>query len=351
MGSVSRSTVVVPTGTMLPDAALLVPVAAGGSLRSDGRAEPALREELRRIASVRNGISVALLWGQTIGLVVAARLVADAVPSPWLRPLPWVVVFVLFGRAHAQFASLMHEAAHRLLFRDRSLNDWTGRWLLGYPGFAGPDNYRRGHMAHHRAEFGPDEPDLPLYANYPITAASFRRKLVRDATGRTGWKLMRSMLRGVRSDNAGTRRTVQSILLTQAVLALACAVAGVWFVYPLWLAAFLTVWRVINRLRAVAEHGGMQASPDRRLTTHSVRQSWPARCFLVPYNIGWHLAHHVDSGVPWRNLPRYHRELVAGGYVAPGLEYPSYRALWQRLASRGVGASPAASSSSFTTGA
>ena len=50
-----------------------------------------------------------------------------------------------------------------------ALNDWVGRWLLGYPSFASTDAYRRVHMAHHRQEFGPDEPDLPLYVGYPIT--------------------------------------------------------------------------------------------------------------------------------------------------------------------------------------
>ena len=43
--------------------------------------------------------------------------------------------------------------------------------------------------------------------------------------------------------------------------------------YPvLWLAPWMSVWKVINRLRAIAEHGGMTRSPDRRLTTHHVRQ-------------------------------------------------------------------------------
>ena len=45
------------------------------------------------------------------------------------------------------------------------------------------DAYRRGHMAHHREEFGPDEPDIPLYRGYPISRDSMRRKLVRDARG------------------------------------------------------------------------------------------------------------------------------------------------------------------------
>jgi fatty acid desaturase len=95
----------------------------------------------------------------------------------------------------------------------------------------------------------------------------------------------------------------------------------------------MTQWRVINRLRAIAEHGGLEASPDRRATTHNVRQGLLARFWFVPYNTGWHLAHHVDMGVPWRNLPRFHAELERAGYVTEGITYPSYRALWRALAS------------------
>jgi fatty acid desaturase len=97
------------------------------------------------------------------------------------------------------------------------------------------------------------------------------------------------------------------------------------------------VWRVINRLRSIAEHGGMVMSTDRRETTHSVVQSLPARFALVPYHIGWHLAHHVDSGIPFRNLPRLHRMLHESGYVDASIEHPSYTALWRKLAS---GATP-----------
>jgi fatty acid desaturase len=316
----------VSTGGMVPSSGLLVPVRAGGLIRADGRPGPELRDQLRRIASYRNAGSVASLWLQTVGLVVAAAWIG--------HPLAWVAVFILFARSHAQFAALMHEAAHRLLFRNRTLNDWAGRWLVGYPAFTGPDAYRRGHMAHHREEFGPDEPDMALYRDYPITSDSFWRKLVRDATGQTGLKLMRALLGNLRSPDKRSRRTVWSILAAQVVLLAVCIVAGVWWVYLLWLGSHLTGWRVINRLRAIAEHGGMHASPDRRETTHSVRQSWPARFMLVPYHIGWHLAHHADSGVPWRNLPRYHQALIDAGYVTEGLEHPSYHALWRKLASR-----------------
>lgn len=309
-------------GTMVP---VSLPRPRATSLvRDDGRPTPTFRLDLRRIPSWRNGVSVVGLYVQTIGVV--------AVAVWWANPVGYVAAFVLMGRAHAQFASLMHEAAHRLLFADRRANDLVGRWLLGYPSFTSTDAYRRVHMAHHREEFGPEEPDIPLYRGYPIAADSFRRKLVRDATGRTGWKLLRAQLAGVRSSDRRVRRTVWKILGVQALLLAICIALGVWWVYPvLWLAPYLTVWRVINRLRSIAEHGGMQRSKDRRETTHSVRQHPLARFLLVPYNIGWHLAHHVDSGVPFRQLPAYHRALREAGYVTDELEYPSYPAIWRAL--------------------
>ena len=292
-------------------------------IRTDGRAQPAFREELRRIPSWRNALSVVGLFAQ-----VAVVVWASVRWSPWIVPLS----FVLMGRVHAQFASLMHEAAHRLLFGDRRVNDVVGRWLLGYPSFSSTDAYRRVHMAHHREEFGPDEPDMPLYAGYPITDASLRRKLVRDAEGRTGWKLLKAQLRQWNSPNRAQRATFWKIMGCQAVLLAASIASGHWWLYPvLWLAPYLTVWRVINRLRSIAEHGGMQRSKDRRQTTHSVRQHPVARFMLVPYNIGWHLAHHVDSGVPFRNLPKFHEALREAGYVDETIEYPSYPAIWTSL--------------------
>jgi fatty acid desaturase len=311
---------------MIPDPALLVEP-DDARILPNGRPAPALRDELRRIPSARNALSVVSVYGQTIGILwLAVRL--D-------NPFAWVAAFGLMGRAHAQFAALMHEAAHRLLFRNRRVNDWVGRWLLGFPALTPIDLYRRGHMNHHRDEFGPNEPDIPLYRGYPIARDSLRRKLVRDATGRTGWKLLKGLVRGVASPEPTIRTQARTIVAVQLGLAaLGAALGHPWIWLLLWLLPHLTIWRVINRLRAIAEHGGMERSSDRRNTTHSVRQSPWCRFALVPYRIGWHLAHHVDSGIPMHNLPRFHRALIESGYVVDGLEYPSYTALWRKLSSR-----------------
>jgi fatty acid desaturase len=309
---------------MLPQPELLPRVLPTDRLSEAGRPLASLREPLRRIPNGRNLLTVVSLYGQTGGVLALAV---------WLRnPLAYVAAFLLMGRTHCQFNILGHEAAHRLLFSNRRVNDFVGRWFLAYPSFQALDLYRRAHMAHHREEFGPNEPDMDLYRGYPIPKDSFWRKMKRDAFFVSGWKNLKPLLKAVL--RPASRRLAFSILGVQAVILAVCVASGHWWLYPvLWLAPWMTVWRVLNRLRAIAEHGGMTRSQDRRLTTHVVRQTAWAKFWMVPYNTGYHLAHHVDSGIPWRRLPKLHAELVAAGWVTRGLEYRNYRALWQALRS------------------
>jgi fatty acid desaturase len=310
---------------MLPEPELLPDVLPTERLTATGMPVPAVRAELRRIPNLANAWTVLALWATTVAIFAGAI---------WLsHPVAWVVAFLLMGPQFARFASLSHEAAHRLLFSNKRINDFVGRWIVGYATFVSTDLYRRGHMAHHKDEFGPNEPDMNLYNGYPITRASMRRKLTRDIDGNSGWKNLKSLLRGLRYE--ASREHAARIVVSQLVILAVLTVAGWPQLYLfLWLAPWMTTWRVINRLRSIAEHGGMQRSNDRRLTTHLVRQSRLAGFVMVPYNIGYHLAHHVDMGVPWRNLPAMHRELVEAGWATSELEYPSYRALWRKLSSR-----------------
>ena len=314
-----------PRTTMVPPEELLPAVLPTERLTETGMPVPEVRAELRRIQDLRNVGTIVATWAQALGTIGAAV---------WLgHPLAYAAAFVLMGPAFARFAILGHEAAHKLLFTNKTWNDRIGRWVVSYPAFVPLEAYRRGHFAHHKDEFGPNEPDLNLYNGYPITSASFRRKLWRDARGTSGWKNLKGLLLAFRSPSS--RPVALRIAVAQVPLVVAAVLVGRWWLYPLlWLAPWMTVWRVINRLRSIAEHGGMQRSKDRRQTTHHVRQRWLARFWMVPLNTGWHLAHHVDMGTPFRNLPKLHAELEAAGYITPDLTYDSYRELWRALRSR-----------------
>jgi fatty acid desaturase len=323
------------TLTMVPADDALPDVLPTDRLTASAMPVPELRADLRRIDDLRNAGSVALCWAQA-GAVIGG--------AAWLgHPVGYAAAALAMGPTFARFSIGAHEAAHKLLFTNKRWNDAVGRWLLSYPAFIPFEVYRRSHFAHHKEEFGPREPDMNLYVGYPVTRPSLRRKLRRDAVGVSGWKNLKPLVKALFSPTA--RPFAARILAAQAAILGVFTLAGRPELYPLlWLLPWMTSWRVLNRLRSIAEHGGMERSPDRRRTTHHVRQSRLANAVLVPFNTGWHLAHHVDMGVPWRNLPALHRELVDAGWVTPELTYPSYRALWRRLASRPVGSEGASGS-------
>jgi fatty acid desaturase len=311
--------------TMVPDVNRRPEVFPTDRLLDNGMCRPELRRELRTIDDTRNALSVVAVWFW-VALIIGGAVWLDS-------PLVYLAAFVLMGPMYARFAILMHEAAHKLLFTNKRVNDFVGTWLIAYPTFTPISIYRRGHFAHHREEFGPGDPDIRFYGGYPCDRRALRRRLARDAVGISGWKNFTPLFKALKSK---TFRPISlSILGVQVVLwAALWATTGRWWIYPLlWWLPWMTQWRVLNRLRSIAEHGGLESGTDRRVTTHNVRQTWLARFWFVPYHTGLHLAHHVDMGVPWRKLPAFHAELERAGYVTEPLTYPNYWSLWKTLAS------------------
>ena len=106
--------------------------------------------------------TVASLWLVTVGIVeLGVRF----------GPFAALAVFIVMGPMHARFAILMHESAHKLLFTNKRANDFVGKWFIAYPAMVPISIYRRSHFAHHKEEFGPEEPDMAFYSGYPCGPA------------------------------------------------------------------------------------------------------------------------------------------------------------------------------------
>lgn len=312
------------TGGLAPQPGSLTAFVGSDRLRSDGRPTPAFRAELRQISNLRNAWTAT--WVLLMPPVIA--LATIAVDQWWFVPMASLAMGTMFAR----FYILNHEAAHRLLFTNKRINDLVGQQLVGLLAFGdGGSTYRIVHTQHHRDEFGPREPDFNLYARYPITRASLRRKFTRDATGVSGWKNLRPVFRGLL--HPGYRvRALKTLLVQALILGTFFATGHPWLYLFIWFLPWMTYWRVVNRLRALAEHAGMTRSSDRRYTTHHIHQSWLPALMFAPFNTGYHLAHHVDSGVPWRKLTVLHQALQDDGYLDGVPIHSSYRAFWRTLA-------------------
>ena len=309
------------TGGMVPTGPR--PFAGSDLLRPDGRPIPEFRAELRRIPNLRNAITTLSILAAPIAIVAAVMAIGQ-----W-----WAVVlaFLPMGNVQTRLYILHHEAAHRLLFSNRRLNDVIGINVLGWVAFGtGTHHYRRAHAAHHRDEFGPNEPDFLLYSFYPIEPSSMIRKLRRDITGVSAYRILKPRFTGLLRPKY--LRLSLRFFAGQVLVFGAFLLAGApWLYLLLWVLPYLTWYQLQNRLRSIGEHGGMTRSSDRRDTTHHVGQHPLARLLITPYGVGYHLAHHVDSGIPFRNLPRLHRALDEGGYLEGASVWPSYPALWRAL--------------------
>ena len=171
--------------TMVPPTSALPDVLPTERLNARGMPVPAIRDHLRRIPNVRNALTLAGALAQTFGLMAVAdrrRPVVDVADR--LRP---------DGRGDMRCStSSPTRRPTGCCSPTGRLNDFAGRWLLGYPTFQAFGAYRRVHFAHHRDELGPDEPDTDLYRGYPIPADSWRRKLRRDLTGESAYKNLKA---------------------------------------------------------------------------------------------------------------------------------------------------------------
>lgn len=319
------------TGGMVPSD--IAPFAGSDRLRPDGRPKAELRAELRQIPDARNAVTVLLALAFPPAIVAVVILAAN--------PLVTIAAFPLMAIAQNRMYILHHEAAHRLLFSNRKINDVLGITVLGWiPLGTGTHHYRRGHSNHHRDEFGPKEPDFLLYSFYPIAKSSLRRKLRRDFFGVSAYRQLKPRILGLFKPKF-FRNSARFFGMQIAVFAAFFAAGAPWLYLLIWVLPYLSVYQVLNRLRSIAEHGGMTRSSDRRETSHHVQQGVLSR-ILAPLSVGYHVAHHVDSGVPLRNLPRFHQILVEDGYLTDDLVWPNYRSLWKALVAQSDAPSTAA---------
>jgi len=286
---------------------------------------PEERRELLAISDARAWLSIVLDWA----LVGAAFALVAALPNL----LTVLVAIAIIGGRQLGFAILMHEAAHRILLRDRRWNDWVGNWLCAYHVYLDVHPYRNYHLKHHAKTWTADDPDLPLVTPFPVTRASLRRKILRDLTGRTGWKRLKYTLKGdlgmspgigQRTKNPGWS-SFRGMVVTNAVLLGLLTAFGHPALYLLWVAAWFTTNSLVTRIRSIAEHAMVPDPADELRQTRTTVARWWERIFIAPNHVNYHLEHHLLMTIPHYRLPRLHRLLRERGVLASACLTRGYR--------------------------
>jgi fatty acid desaturase len=236
----------------------------------------------------------------------------------WTNPLTILAGIALLGGRQLAFAALLHDCGHRVLFSSDRANAILGQWLCAFPIFSDQPRYAAGHLKHHAFAGTRKDPDLPNYQAYPISRESFRRKIIRDLTGQTGWRAAKATWRRGQADlskapwngNALAGHAIMNGLIFGVLLAF-----GEGWLYLMWPVAYLTSYMLIARLRLVAEHGAVPDlfDLDPRLNTRTTLVRWYEKLFVAPFHLNYHLEHHFQANVPCYHLPAFHQALKSKG--------------------------------------
>ncbi|HEY6132136.1 MAG TPA: fatty acid desaturase family protein [Halioglobus sp.] len=275
-------------------------------------------------------------WRLVLGnwLFIATLFIAVAA---WPNALSILLAVVLLAGRQLALAVLMHDCGHRTLFRTARLNDVVGQWLCALPVMNDQPTYARRHLEHHRKAGSRDDPDLANYQAYPVPFPSFRRKVIRDFTGQTGFKLMSYVFRAAsgvfdRDKRASALPFVRQ-LLAQLALFVILVACGIGWTFLVWAVAYMTVFMFVIRVRQIAEHGAVPDlfDPDARLNTRTVEAPWWQRMLFAPCGVNFHMEHHFMASVPCYKLRELRQHLRSRHALDEVPEFHGYGALLRHV--------------------
>jgi fatty acid desaturase len=120
--------------------------------------------ELRQADNVRGWLYVAreyLFLALLIGGTIAFYGYVETAGLSWLWAVPvTLLAIVLIGAVQQRLATLTHEAAHYMLFRNRLVNELVSEWFCMFPILGTTHSYRVQHLGHHQFPNDPErDPD------------------------------------------------------------------------------------------------------------------------------------------------------------------------------------------------
>jgi fatty acid desaturase len=264
-------------------------------------------------------------------IVVSWSMIAASFALFAWRPdvLTFVVAVIVIGGRQLALAVLMHEAAHRTLFRSRLFNDVVTDWVCARPVFVDVARYREHHLAHHAHAGTERDPDRSLVEPFPVGRASLVRKFARDlffvsglkraigialmdaerlhyaVSGDVRWLEKRRFLFHARAflRNAGPA------IATNAIIFGVLFAFGHPRAYATWVVAWFTTYGLFLRIRSMAEHACLEGGRDPLKNTRTTHASWLARLTVAPHEVGFHLEHHLLPTVPYFRLRALHARL------------------------------------------
>lgn len=263
---------------------------------------PVTTQQIREFSKMSVGKAMAYLIADWI-IIAGVIAMTEAF---WSIPL-YIVAVMLIGNRQHSLAIQMHDASHFRLFPNRRINNIVGEVLCAWPMFFRMAAYRENHNLHHRHSNTELDPDFRR-ERFPETKQEIIRMLVTDALALNTLQQFGELKR-LKKNNVPRAVQLARIVFYASLCAVLTSLGG-WKLFALYWAVPLFTWlKVVLRVRAIADHTGVQDRPH-PFNTRTVIPNLFDVIFLAPRQCSYHLGHHFFQSIPSYNLKALHYEMM-----------------------------------------
>ncbi len=305
------------------------------------RLDPATRRNLKALCRLDNHHApLGILFDYA---VIAASVYLCVGLNWWFYPM----ALVLIGSTQRAFVNLLHESSHKVLAKNPKLNLLFGTMFSGYLVLHLYNPYRSSHIGLHHRYLGDPENDpdygfhreIGIYDHESSNRGFFLRNILFAVLGLRSLAYLRYVVEDrvlFKADRVTVSmpvklRTEKLALLAQWALILGLVIGfGVWWQFLLlWVVPLLTTAIAVGWLSELAEHYPLPESEDKPLLMTRNRHGWAIERFLLGrHNDNFHLVHHLNTGVPFWNMRKAHKILLADE------SYAAWDGMWSGILSR-----------------
>jgi fatty acid desaturase len=231
------------------------------------------------------------------------------------------LALLLIGSRQRALATIVHEASHGTLARNKKLERVLATWFSGYLIFSTLNAYRRSHVTGHHGRFGDPEGDADY--RYMLDKGVY---VIKDRAAHAWEFLLKPCLLGhvpsylgylVKQRAFGEKKSrtdrIENLKLCVywiAILAVTAYYGQLLHLLLFWIVPFLTSFQVIGWFIELAEHAPLMQNGRDIHMTRNRNSHWLEGLLTGMHSESYHLAHHLRPRVPFWRMGELHQVLM-----------------------------------------
>ena len=224
----------------------------------------------------------------------------------------YILSIVIIGSRQRALATILHDAAHRVLCENIVLNDFIGRYLSGYLIFQSFDNYVRSHVISHHNSLGnpKKDPDYQFYLQSGLFDNDSKTKfIIKHLIAPFFLSKSIPFIKYIIKNRLGKpfeKSFYKIVIYWVFMVSLAIYFEYIDILFAYWIIPLLTTFPMLSWFIEMSEHYPMILEKDELYQTRNRFSSSLETFFTGIHGENFHLTHHLMPNIPFYNIKKAH---------------------------------------------